>query len=607
MCGIVGVIGSDSGIRDAFDVLGRLEYRGYDSAGIAGLSTGGDIEVRRAVGKLVNLKDTVAAQPFTDDDGPRIGHTRWATHGAATPDNAHPHATADVAVVHNGIIENFRELKAALETEGYAFKSQTDTEVVAVLIQSLRDKGVTAADAFLKAVDQLEGAYALAVIQRDTPDCLYGARAGSPLLLGYGKDKTYIASDAIGLGPLASQIQYLDEGDRCIVKAGSAIVFDQAGEQVDRPITRAKPGGFHVAKGNYDHFMQKEMFEQPEVVGQTLTTYLDFATGSITLPDMPIDLSEITDLTMIACGTSYHSVMVASYWVEALARLPVRIDIASEYRYRNPVVSPNGLAIFVSQSGETADTLAALRHVKAAGQKTLAIVNVENSSIAREADIVLLTHAGPEVAVASTKAFPCQLATLAVFTLALSKARGMLTPEALKTEIRSLEKVPHQIREALKLADQSRDIGAKLAKANYIPFVGRGVMQAIALEGALKLKEITYICAEGYAAGELKHGPISLIEEGVPAIGIVIGDQLQPKTLSNLEEIQARGGEVYLVLDQPVSIDNIAGSLHVTPTSLLAAPMIAVIPVQLLSYYTAVAKGTDIDQPRNLAKSVTVE
>tara|TARA_R110002096_G_scaffold416576_3_gene619697 strand:- start:137674 stop:139500 length:1827 start_codon:yes stop_codon:yes gene_type:complete len=608
MCGIIGII-SGSNVADRIvEGLRRLEYRGYDSAGVATLFDGNTIDRRRAKGKLINLENELESRALPGFVG--IGHTRWATHGEPTVANAHPHASEKVAVVHNGIIENFRELREKLSTKGHSFNTQTDTETIVHLITDFIDQGLNARDAAKAALSELEGAFALAIIFEGEEDLMIGARRGSPLVLGYGDGEMYLGSDAIALSHLTDKISYLDEGDRVEISRNSAQVFDENGAEVDREIHTVDAASGSIDKGNYKHFMMKEIYEQPTVVGQTLGTLIDPLKGHVELGDMPFDLAEIDRVTIIACGTSYYAAMVAKYWLEQVGRINVDVDIASEYRYREPVMPAGGLSIFISQSGETADTLAALRYAKSQGQHILSILNVAQSSMERESDVVLHTHAGPEVGVASTKAFTCQLAVLACFSIAHAKARGTIDAAEEARLCVALSEVPARMADVLNHDDAIQIMADEVAKAQDVIYLGRGLEYPIAMEGALKLKEISYIHAEGYAAGEMKHGPIALIDKNVPIIVIAPSGRLYEKTVSNMQEVIARKGQVYFFTDiEGAKTDGEAAIATIALPMLdeFVTPLLHAIPVQLLSYHVAVAKGTDVDQPRNLAKSVTVE
>ena len=608
MCGIVGIIGHQGDVATRLlDGLKRLEYRGYDSAGIA---TGHDgaIDRRRASGKLNNLANVLETEPLLGTVG--IAHTRWATHGGPTTNNAHPHATDEVAVVHNGIIENFKPLRDALIARGRIFTSETDTEVVAHLISEKVESGSDPIDAVRDVLPQLRGAFALAILFRSRPDLLIGARLGSPLVVGVGEGETYLGSDALALASLTQRVIYLEEGDWVVCGRDETQIFDQANQPIERAITQSGVDSELISKGNHRHYMIKEIYEQPIVVAQTLRSYLQRIDDTLTLPIPDFDLSEIKRVTIVACGTSFYAGMVARYWFEQFARVPVDLDVASEFRYRAPVIEPGGLALFISQSGETADTLAALRHARKEGQKIAVVVNVPTSTMAREADLLLPTYAGPEIGVASTKAFTCQLAVLAALAANLARAKGRLTPEGEHAVVKHLAEAPAALNAALAYEDTIKTVAAEIAVARDVLYLGRGTDYPIALEGALKLKEISYIHAEGYAAGEMKHGPIALIDENVPVIVIAPSGALFEKTVSNMQEVQARGGKVVLISDYDGIQEAGAGCLAtITMPKVhpLIAPLVYSVPVQLLAYHVAVIKGTDVDQPRNLAKSVTVE
>ncbi|MBI0476640.1 glutamine--fructose-6-phosphate transaminase (isomerizing) [Sphingomonas sp. MA1305] len=607
MCGIVGIVGAEDVADRLLDGLKRLEYRGYDSAGIA-TDVDGTIERRRASGKLVNLAKELAAHPLAGTTG--IAHTRWATHGGPTTNNAHPHATAEVAVVHNGIIENFKALRDELTARGRVFTSETDTEVVAHLISEKVEAGLDPIGAVREVLPRLHGAFALAILFRKHPDLLIGARLGSPLVVGYGDGETYLGSDALALAPLTQRIAYLDEGDWVVCTKEGAEVYDRDNHRVERPVTISGVTGELISKGNHRHYMLKEIYEQPIVVAQTLRSYLQRMEERVTLPIPDFDLAAIKRVTIVACGTSFYAGMVAKYWFEQFARVPVDLDVASEFRYRAPVMELGGLMIVISQSGETADTLAALRHAKSEGQKIAAVVNVPTSSMAREADLLLPTHAGPEIGVASTKAFTCQLAVLAALAANLAQAKGQLKPGEEKQIVRHLGEAPASLNAALAYDESIQEMAGVIASARDVLYLGRGTDYPLALEGALKLKEISYIHAEGYAAGEMKHGPIALIDENVPVIVIAPSGPLFEKTVSNMQEVQARGGKVVLISDYDgiqAAGDGCVATITMPKVHPLIAPLVYAVPVQLLAYHVAVAKGTDVDQPRNLAKSVTVE
>ena len=607
MCGIVGIIGHADVAARLLDGLKRLEYRGYDSAGIATL-TDGKIERRRASGKLNNLSGELEAAPLQGAVG--IAHTRWATHGGPTTSNAHPHATAEVAVVHNGIIENFKPLRDMLIARGRVFTSETDTEVVAHLISEQVEAGRDPIDAVREVLPELRGAFALAILFRSHPDLLIGARLGSPLVVGIGEGETYLGSDALALASLTQRVLYLEEGDWVVCTREEVRIFDQDNQPVERAVTLSGVDGELVSKGNHRHFMIKEIYEQPIVVAQTLRSYLRRIDETLTLPIPDFDLSGIKRVTIVACGTSFYAGMIAKYWFEQFAHVPVDLDVASEFRYRAPVIEPDGLALFISQSGETADTLAALRHAREEGQKIAVVVNVPTSSMAREADLVLPTHAGPEIGVASTKAFTCQLAVLAALAANVARAKGRMTKDDEQGVVRHLAEAPAALNAALAYEETIQIVAAEIAAARDVLYLGRGTDYPLALEGALKLKEISYIHAEGYAAGEMKHGPIALIDEKVPVIVIAPSGPLFEKTVSNMQEVQARGGKVVLISDYDGIEAAGAGCLAtITMPKVhpLIAPLVYSVPIQLLAYHVAVTKGTDVDQPRNLAKSVTVE
>jgi len=608
MCGIVGIAGTRDVAPIILEALKRLEYRGYDSAGIATLEHG-EIARRRSPGKLVNLGAVLAGHPLHGFTG--IGHTRWATHGAPTEANAHPHASAKVAIVHNGIIENFRELKTELIAKGHKFESETDSETAAHLVTQLMSEGLAPDEAAKQAVARLTGAYSIAMIFKDHEGLLVGARRGAPLAVGYSDTEAYIGSDAFALAPFTNRVAYLEEGDVVVIKGPQVSIFDAAGRPANREVKITSASAALVDKAGHAHFMAKEIHEQPEVVGHTLAHYLDPA-GPV-VRHMGVGLRDAlvkaSRLTISACGTSYYAGLVGKYWFEKLARLAVEIDVSSELRYRNPIYPKDGAALFISQSGETADTLAALRDAKAEGQTIIAIVNVPESSIARDADIVLPTYAGPEIGVASTKAFTCQLAALASFAIAAGVARGHLSETDEKKLCASLLETPRHIAEFLKQEPAIRLLGEEIAKARDVLYMGRGASFPLAMEGALKLKEISYIHAEGYAAGEMKHGPIALIDDQVPIIVIAPSDVHFEKTISNMQEVMARGGKVLLISDAQgiEKAGKVWASITVPTTNAFITPILYAIPVQLLAYYAAIAKGTDVDQPRNLAKSVTVE
>ncbi|MEQ9661379.1 MAG: glutamine--fructose-6-phosphate transaminase (isomerizing) [Parasphingopyxis sp.] len=607
MCGIIGILGKGNVTDRLIDGLRRLEYRGYDSAGIAVLTDHG-IERRRAEGKLDNLVDVLAADPVDGVTG--IAHTRWATHGAPTTDNAHPHATEEVALVHNGIIENFKELREELIARGRTFESETDTEVVAHLVSEHIEAGAEPREAVRKTLDRLHGAFALAIMFKRHPDMLIGARLGSPLVVGHGEGESYFGSDAIGLAPFTQRISYLEEGDMVVITRDSTLIYDKDDELIVRPVSESGASAAIMEKGNHRHFMLKEIYEQPIVVAQTLKSYLRRIDDCVAMPDMDFDLAGFDRVSIVACGTSSYVAMIGKYWIEKFARVPVEVDVASEFRYRDPVLSEKQLAIFISQSGETADTLAALKHCKAAGIRTAGIINVPTSSMAREVDLLLPTHAGPEIGVASTKAFTCQLAVMAAFATRIARDHGKLPAGEESEIVRQLSEAPEAMNMALGHDEEIAAMAGTIAEARDVLYLGRGPDYPMALEGALKLKEISYIHAEGYASGEMKHGPIALIDDKVPLIVIAPSGPLFEKTVSNMQEAQARGAQVVLISDA----DGIAkagegtiATIEMPKVHPLIAPLVYAIPVQLLAYHVAVAKGTDVDQPRNLAKSVTVE
>ncbi|TVQ33435.1 MAG: glutamine--fructose-6-phosphate transaminase (isomerizing) [Geminicoccaceae bacterium] len=606
MCGIVGLLGRQLAAPLLLEGLRRLEYRGYDSAGIATLERG-RLDRRRAEGKIANLEAVLAARPLAGTVG--IGHTRWATHGQPNETNAHPHIAEGVAVVHNGIIENFQELRDRLEAEGHRFDTETDTEVIPHLIGRYRRQGLDAVAAVAATLGELHGAYALALMTEDVPDCLVVARKGSPLAIGYGNGEMYVGSDAMALAPLTDRIQYLEEGDWAVIDFDGAVIRNEDGEVVERPIVRTAYSGALIGKGNHRHFMEKEIYEQPAVLGDTLTAF-QVGQARLAIPDLPFDFATLQRLHVIGCGTASLAGLTAKYWFERLAALPVDWDIASEFRYREPPLIPGAGAIFISQSGETADTLAALRLVRQAGLATLALVNVPESSIAREAHGLLRTLAGPEIGVASTKAFTTQLASLACLALIAGEERGTLTPETVTRLLTALEAVPAQVLETLELAEPIRHIAEALKDVRDVLFIGRGTAFPIALEGALKLKELTYVHAEGYAAGELKHGPIALVDEHTPVIVVAPPDHVFEKTASNLQEVVARGGRV-LLLSDAAGVNALERyvwrAITLPDVDPFTAPIVYSVPLQLLAYHVAVWRGTDVDQPRNLAKSVTVE
>ncbi|MEE2999798.1 MAG: glutamine--fructose-6-phosphate transaminase (isomerizing) [Pseudomonadota bacterium] len=607
MCGIVGIIGKNDVALPLLECLRRLEYRGYDSAGIATINNG-LIERRRAEGKLLNLAVKLEEIPLTGTLG--IGHTRWATHGVPNEANAHPHATEKVAVVHNGIIENFQILKDELENTGHNLASDTDTEVIAHLITHYIEIGQTPEDATATVLDRIEGAFALGIIFSGQQDLMIAARQGSPIAIGYGEGEMFLGSDALALAPMTQRITYLEDGDWAVIHSTNVTIRDQNGTIIKRPIQTTEISGALSGKAGYAHFMLKEIFEQPQVIGDTLHSFINPADQTITLPDLPFDLASVTKITISACGTAFYAALTAKYWLEKVAQVSVEVDIASEFRYRGVSMSEGGLAIFISQSGETADTLAALRYCREQGQKILSIVNVPESTIARESDAVLKTYAGPEIGVASTKAFTTQLTVLACFAIVLARAQGSISHDREAALANALTEIPARAAEVLNQDNNLKEFSKELSCARDVLFLGRGTSYAIAMEGALKLKEISYIHAEGYAAGEMKHGPIALIDDGVPVIVIAPSDELLDKTASNMQEVIARGGKVFFLTD--LSGDKKLGALAAHTIVLpevdpFVAPILHAIPVQLLAYHAAVFKGTDVDQPRNLAKSVTVE
>jgi glucosamine--fructose-6-phosphate aminotransferase (isomerizing) len=606
MCGIVGVLGNHEVAPILVEALKRLEYRGYDSAGIATVSDG-TLARRRAVGKLVNLSDLLVHEPLAGKSG--IGHTRWATHGAPTVSNAHPHQAGPVAVVHNGIIENFRELREELAGHGLTFVTETDTETVALLTQHYMANGTGPVEAAFKALDRLRGAFALAFLFDGEDDLIVAARKGSPLAIGHGEGEMYVGSDAIALAPLTNRITYLDEGDRAVLPRTSLQIFDASGAAVERATKTIEVASTRIDKAGHKHFMAKEIAEQPTVIAEGLGHYISGQT-EITLPAPGFDFSRINRLSMVACGTAYFACLTAKYWFEQIARLPVDIDVASEFRYREPPVPARTAALFVSQSGETADTLAALRYCRGKASDILSVVNVQESSIARESDLSLPIHAGVEVGVASTKAFTCQLTVLFLLVLKAARDRGELSPEALQDHLSALRSLPAAIAAALGTGATLQAAAHRLAEARDVLFLGRGQMYPLAHEGALKLKEISYIHAEAYASGELKHGPIALVDNTVPVIVMAPRDRLFDKTVSNMQEVMARQGQVILISDAEgirEAGEGVAAAIEMPTVAEAVAPILYAIPAQLLAYYTAVAKGTDVDQPRNLAKSVTVE
>jgi glucosamine--fructose-6-phosphate aminotransferase (isomerizing) len=607
MCGIVGIVGREDAAHTILDSLKRLEYRGYDSAGIATLVKG-RIERRRAAGKLSGLDKVLRETPLPGSTG--IGHTRWATHGVPNETNAHPHISDRVAVVHNGIIENFHELRGELEKKGHKFHTETDTEVSVHLITEYLNQGLSPEKAASAAIKRLKGAYALAIIFTGEDGLMIGARQGPPLAVGYGNKEMFLGSDAFALAPLTNRVAYLEDGDWVVLKSDSVAIYDSHDRPTNREIQTTSVSASLVDKGTHRHFMAKEIFEQPEVIGHTLNTVINAVTQSVSLPKIPFDFATLPKATMIACGTASYATLVAKYWFESIARMPVEIDVASEFRYREAPLPRGGMALFVSQSGETADTLAALRYCKEHGQHIASVVNVAGSSIARESEVVFPTHAGPEIGVASTKAFTCQLSVLAALAIAAGRARNTISRDAEIRLTRTLLEVPRHIITLLSQDSIYQGLAHELAKARDVLYLGRGLSYPIAMEGALKLKEISYIHAEGYAAGEMKHGPIALIDENVPVIVIAPYDSLFDKTISNMQEVMARKGKVILISDKrghELAGNKVWARIEVPEVDPFITPLLYSVPVQLLAYHTAVVKGTDVDQPRNLAKSVTVE
>jgi glucosamine--fructose-6-phosphate aminotransferase (isomerizing) len=608
MCGIVGIIGVEPVADRLVDALRRLEYRGYDSAGIATLTSEG-LDRRRAEGKLNNLAGKLADEPLEGNIG--IGHTRWATHGGATEGNAHPHLAGKVAVVHNGIIENFKELLEDLERDGYSPKSETDTESVALWVTREIERGATPREAVANTLPKLRGTFGLVFMFAGEDKLLIAARQGSPLAVGHGQKERYRGSDAFALAPFTNQITYLEEGDWAVITPGAVEIFDFEGNVVQRARQVSSASAALADKGNHRHFMAKEIYEQPETVSHTLAHYLDLAGETVKLrEELPFDFAKLSRLTITACGTAFYAGLVAKYWFERYARLPVDVDVASEFRYREPPLPEDGLTLVISQSGETADTLAALRYAAKEGQHIAALVNVQESTIARESDVIFPTLCGPEIAVASTKATTAQLSILASLAIAAGQARGVLSPSDAHALVRSLIELPRNISEMLRSEGRIEEISRNLSRAKDVLYLGRGQLYPIALEGALKLKEISYIHAEGYAAGELKHGPIALVNEEMPVIVVAPSDELMEKTLSNMHEVAARGGKIILITDaegKAVAGGGINDIIEMPRVHPFVAPILAAVPVQLLAYHTAVFMGTDVDQPRNLAKSVTVE
>ena len=607
MCGLVGILGSGPVAGPIVGALKRLEYRGYDSAGIATLENG-KLERRRAEGKLTNLEAKLAAAPLSGAIG--IGHTRWATHGKPTETNAHPHASRGLAVVHNGIIENFKALREELATKGHAFVTETDSEIAAFVVEDELAKGKSPADAVDAALKRLRGAFALVYLFEGEDNLLIGARQGAPLAVGYGEGEMYLGSDALALAPFTDRIAYLEEGDWVVVRRDGADIRDASDQLVKRRIQRNPAGALLAEKGNYSHFMHKEIHEQPEVVGRTLAHYIDMAAMQLKPFAWPVDPKTLHSVSIVGCGTAYMAGLVAKYWIERFARLPVDIDVASECRYREAPIEPDGLTIVISQSGETADTLASLRYVKDNGSKTVGVVNVLTSSIARLADATAPTLAGPEIGVASTKAFTCQLAAMACLAISLGRARGAIDEVREAALLAELVRTPGLVAEALLLEPAAKALAYSIARASDVLYLGRGTAYPLALEGALKLKELSYIHAEGYAAGELKHGPIALIDEAMPVIVIAPLDAVFEKTVSNMQEVAARGGRLTLIGEKRAAEEAMLAIEHFLPMNDMGsnfAPIVYAVPIQMLAYHAALAKGKDPDQPRNLAKSVTVE
>lgn len=607
MCGIIGVLGNHEAAPILVEALKRLEYRGYDSAGIATINDG-SLNRRRAVGKLVNLSDLLVHQPLAGKAG--IGHTRWATHGAPTVSNAHPHKAGSVAVVHNGIIENYRELRSELAEHGVRFVTETDTETVALLTEHNIQQGATPVQAANRTLDRLEGAFALAFLFDGESDLIVAARKGSPLAIGHGDGEMYVGSDAIALSGMTEQITYLEEGDRAVITRNSLEIHDANGDLAKRAITSVQAGTARIDKAGHKHFMSKEIAEQPGVIGDAISHYLPAAGTEVVLPDEGLDFSQIDRLSMVACGTAYYACLTAKYWFEQLANLPVEVDIASEYRYREPPVTKGTVAMFVSQSGETADTLAALRYSMGKADKIVSVVNVTESSIARDSDLVLPIHAGVEIGVASTKAFTCQLTILLMLALKAAQDRGTLSAEEMADHVAALRGLPTVLNAALDETRATQQCAQYLSESQNALFLGRGRMFPLALEAALKLKELSYIHAEAYASGELKHGPIALIDKHMPVVVMAPQDALFDKTVSNMQEVMARKGKVILISDEAgiaKAQDGVWATVKMPTIHPVLTPILYAVPAQLLAYHTAVAKGTDVDQPRNLAKSVTVE
>lgn len=606
MCGIIGIVGKEPVAGRLVDSLKRLEYRGYDSAGVAAV-VGGKVERRRAQGKIKNLETVLAEQPLVARNG--IGHVRWATHGAPNVTNAHPHTAGRVTLVHNGIIENFAELKAELEAAGRAFESDTDTEVIAQLIDAELATGLAPLEAFKATLDRLTGAYALAVLVEGADDLILGARRGSPLVVGEGQGEMFLGSDALAVGPFTNRVIYLEEGDYVAIDHGSARIFDAAGAAVTRVVKVVPASAVMMEKGNYRHFMEKEIHDQPEGCQRTISAYVDALTARTAMPG-DIDFKALERIQIVACGTSYIAGVIGKYLIEQLADLPVDVEIASEFRYRQPALRPGSLVIAMSQSGETADTLAALRYCKAKGMRSAVVVNAQESTMAREVDVVWPIHCGPEIGVASTKAFTAQVSVMIALAVAAAKARGRIDAAEERRMVRLMLEAPRLIAEAIGLEDSLKEIAVDIAKARDVLFLGRGPMSALALEGALKLKEISYIHAEGYAAGELKHGPIALVDDQTPIIILAPYDSYFEKSASNMSEVMARGGQVVFITD-PEGAKHAPAGARVVVTAPASDPLVSTLvmsaPIQLLAYHVAVVKGADVDQPRNLAKSVTVE
>ena len=607
MCGIVGVINGHYSVGELLTGLKQLEYRGYDSSGVAVID-GGDLKFRKAVGKLSSLVDVLEADPIDGRLG--IAHTRWATHGAPNEANAHPHIAGNVAVVHNGIIENFRSLREELEAEGHVFESDTDTEVVPHLVQHYLSQGFSSEAAVKAAVERLEGAYALGILLKGEEDRLFATRSGSPLAIGYGEDAMFIASDAMALAPMTDRVSYIEDGDIAILESKNIEIRNRAGRGVNRSVVSTGLTAGDIGKAGFRHYMLKEIHEQPTVIRRTLEANLSEDGSNLEFPEFPFDFNGLPRLTIVACGTSAYAGQVARYWFEQIARLPVEVDIASEFRYRDAPLTPGGAALFISQSGETADTLAALRHAKSEGQHIISLVNVPQSTMARESDVVLQTHAGPEIGVASTKAFMAQITSLALLALYAARQRSEIDGTNFLNLIEALKTTPLKVEEILQQKEGIEKAAKQIAGARSALFLGRGSSFPIALEGALKLKEISYIHAEGFGSGELKHGPIALIDEATPVIALAPRDRLFDKSVSNLQEVRARGAQIYAISDAEGLSElegDIACGLQIPTSDPFVGPLLQVVPLQLLSYSVAVRKGTDVDQPRNLAKSVTVE